>query len=447
MVQPLSGPPTYGAVMPDTRKRSTCLGRPAIAIAAVALVSGASLLPVPAHTAAVADDRLHQRQQDTTDRLRGAQRDYDAASRASTRAQAELQRARTQLMDARNILGREQRALETAHAARQRARQALARATRRRDVARTRIETSRERIEAVRLEWKQRVVTEYETGGATLGALGVVLGGTDPSALMEHLAGTDALNASYAATVGRTAASLALQTALGQELADARAEVRARARHADRLLQRRYRAASAAQAARDAVRTLTVQRRDAATAAAVVRDRDARQLRRLKAEQARIERILRRRAAIAEATSTRSGGPSQQGPDPGEWPWPVPGWISTPFGWRIHPIYGYRSFHNGIDIAAACGTAVRAPVSGKVLAAYFQTAYGNRVLIDDGALGGVGTAMEYNHLERWTVYPGQRVRGGQIIGYVGNTGWSTGCHLHFTIYRSGTPVDPLPLLR
>ena len=212
-------------------------------------------------------------------------------------------------------------------------------------------------------------------------------------------------------------------------------------------LRRIERAEAAAQAARDSVRGLVAQRRDAAAEAAAVRARDAAQLRRLQAEQARIERILRRRAAAAEAAQTAEPTRTHRRLMENDgWPWPVPGWISTPFGWRTHPIYGYRSFHNGVDVAAACGTPVRAPAAGTVLAAYFQSAYGNRVLIDHGAPVGVGTATEYNHLERWAVAPSQRVTSGQVVGYVGNTGWSTGCHLHFTIYRSGDPVDPLTLL-
>ena len=429
--------------MPRQHDRATSRSRRRTLLAGALLAASTSLSPLLVDTAADADDRLHQRGEENADRLRGARRDYDAASEAFLRTQAALQRAKDQLEEARSTLRTRREELAAAQAAHQRAERDLTAATARLDAARDQLETSLERIDAVQLEWKQQVVNEYETGGAALGALSTILNGTDPAGLMEHLAGLDAVNASYDATVSRTAAALALQEALEKELSAARADVRARALEAQQWLRRIGRAESAAEAARDSIQVLVDRRRDAAAAAAAVRARDAAQLRRLQEEQARIERILRRRAAAAEADEPVVS--HRQPMKGGGWPWPVQGWVSTPFGWRTHPIYGYRSFHNGIDVAAACGTPVRAPAAGTVLAAYFQSAYGNRVLIDHGALAGVGTATEYNHLDRWAVAPGQRVTTGQIVGYVGNTGWSTGCHLHLTIYRSAEPVDPLTL--
>ena len=116
--------------------------------------------------------------------------------------------------------------------------------------------------------------------------------------------------------------------------------------------------------------------------------------------------------------------------------------MTSPFGWRIHPIYGYRSLHDGIDVGAACGTPIRAVADGTVLEEYFQTAWGNRIIIDHGFRRGVGLATISNHLSGYAVGTGARVRRGDVIGYVGTTGWSTGCHLHFTVLQNGTAVDP-----
>jgi murein DD-endopeptidase MepM/ murein hydrolase activator NlpD len=110
---------------------------------------------------------------------------------------------------------------------------------------------------------------------------------------------------------------------------------------------------------------------------------------------------------------------------------------------RTHPIYGYYSLHDGTDFGAACGTPIRAAAPGKVLATYYQSAYGNRVIIDHGLQSGVGLATISNHLEGYAVSEGERVQRGQVIGYVGSTGWSTGCHLHFTVLQNGTPTDPM----
>ncbi|WP_447383288.1 M23 family metallopeptidase, partial [Streptococcus pseudopneumoniae] len=82
----------------------------------------------------------------------------------------------------------------------------------------------------------------------------------------------------------------------------------------------------------------------------------------------------------------------------------------------------YRALHDGVDFGAGCGSPVRAAADGTVLSTYFQSAWGNRVIIDHGALRGVGVATISNHLSSWAVAPGQRVSRGQVIGYVGSTG-------------------------
>ena len=418
----------------DDRSRKHLLAGSVLAVLAV--------LATLAGTSADANDRLHQRRHNTAERVKTAHRSYDAASGRYLRAHAALRRARDELDDARSLLQRRRAELHAARGIYRRTQHELLVANQRLDDARAQLTGSRQRIKQLQLQWKRQLITEYQSGGVTLNALSTVLNGTDPSDLMGRLAGLDAIAASHDATLSRATAALALERALKAELEAARAEVRKRADEAALQLRQIRATESAAQSARDDVRLWVDRRREATATAAAVRAREAAQLRRLEAEQAQIEQMLRRRSAAAE----RSGGSRRSTAPATGWPWPVNGWVSTPFGWRIHPIYGYRSFHNGIDIAAACGTPVRAPAAGTVLQTYFQTAYGNRVLIDHGAPGGVGTASEYNHLDRWTVTPGQRVAPGQIIGYVGSTGWSTGCHLHFTIYKRGIPVNPLPLL-
>ena len=81
-----------------------------------------------------------------------------------------------------------------------------------------------------------------------------------------------------------------------------------------------------------------------------------------------------------------------------------------------------------------------------MLSQYFSSSYGNRVIIDHGLLRGVGIATTSNHLSRFAVAVGTQVQRGQVIGYVGTTGASTGCHLHFMIFRNGVPVDPMTWL-
>jgi murein DD-endopeptidase MepM/ murein hydrolase activator NlpD len=121
---------------------------------------------------------------------------------------------------------------------------------------------------------------------------------------------------------------------------------------------------------------------------------------------------------------------------------PVGGPITSPFGMRVHPVTGVRKLHDGADFGAPCGTPVHAAGTGTVVARGSSSAYGNRVVIRHG--GGLETS--YNHLASSSVTVGQRVTTSTIVGRVGSTGLSTGCHLHLMAVDQGRPVDPLSLL-
>lgn len=110
---------------------------------------------------------------------------------------------------------------------------------------------------------------------------------------------------------------------------------------------------------------------------------------------------------------------------------------------RVHPVTGVYKLHDGTDFGSACGTPVYAAQSGEVLEAGFSSAWGNRIVVDHGLVGSTGLATAYNHLSRYAVNAGASVERGQLVGYVGTTGYSTGCHLHFNVYENGTPVDPM----
>lgn len=115
------------------------------------------------------------------------------------------------------------------------------------------------------------------------------------------------------------------------------------------------------------------------------------------------------------------------------------GYISCPYGYRIHPITGAYSFHNGVDIAVGAGTPIKASASGKVTVASYTYVWGNYVTINHGN----GFSTLYAHMTNYIVGYGQYVSQGQVIGYVGSTGYSTGNHLHFTIYYNGSTVNPM----
>jgi murein DD-endopeptidase MepM/ murein hydrolase activator NlpD len=131
--------------------------------------------------------------------------------------------------------------------------------------------------------------------------------------------------------------------------------------------------------------------------------------------------------------------PSGVGERRGGFTMPVEGARKTSgFGWRLHPLLGYSRMHQGVDYGAAHGTPIRAVSDGVVQFAGWAGGHGRKVKL--GHASGMGTG--YSHMSRIAVAPGERVRQGQVIGYVGSTGLSTGPHLHFEVYRGGAVVNP-----
>lgn len=127
---------------------------------------------------------------------------------------------------------------------------------------------------------------------------------------------------------------------------------------------------------------------------------------------------------------------------PGAWASPVPGRVTSKFGRRLHPILGVWKMHTGVDMSGKTGTPIIAVASGKVTHSGPRGGYGNLVTIEHA--GGLET--RYAHQSKVAVSVGDRVLAGQVIGYVGSTGMSTGPHLHFEVRQDGNPVDPLPYL-
>jgi murein DD-endopeptidase MepM/ murein hydrolase activator NlpD len=122
--------------------------------------------------------------------------------------------------------------------------------------------------------------------------------------------------------------------------------------------------------------------------------------------------------------------------------WPVVGWLSSTFGSRRDPLNGGADFHPGLDISADYGTPVKATAEGTIESAGWAGDYGNMILVKHG----YGMSTRYGHLSRIVVGAGQTVHRGQVIGYVGATGRTTGAHLHYEIMMNGSRINPLNLL-
>ncbi|SKA73034.1 M23 family metallopeptidase [Desulfobaculum bizertense] len=119
--------------------------------------------------------------------------------------------------------------------------------------------------------------------------------------------------------------------------------------------------------------------------------------------------------------------------------WPTQGWISSPFGARTSPFTTAREFHKGIDISAPIGTPIYATARGTVTLARREGGYGLCLMVDHGA----GIKTRYAHMHSFVVKRGQKVSRGELIGYVGSTGRSTGPHLHYEVRLNGVPVNPM----
>ena len=150
----------------------------------------------------------------------------------------------------------------------------------------------------------------------------------------------------------------------------------------------------------------------------------------------RIEALL----AQATAPTNSSGGGAPPPSTGGGFQWPANGPMTSPYGYRTHPIFGDSRLHTGVDIGASYGSTVVAASGGSVVFAGTMSGYGNAIIVDHG--GGIATT--YNHLSGFSVGGGSAVTRGQALGSVGCTGYCTGPHLHFEVRVNGSPVDPMP---
>jgi murein DD-endopeptidase MepM/ murein hydrolase activator NlpD len=154
----------------------------------------------------------------------------------------------------------------------------------------------------------------------------------------------------------------------------------------------------------------------------------------LEAESSEITQLL------ASNSSSSAPAPATSG---GQLAWPAAGPVTSPYGYRTHPIFGDRRLHTGIDIGAPYGATIVSAERGTVAYAGAMSGYGNVVVVDHGG----GLATTYNHMSAFSVGSGQRVGRGTPVGAVGCSGYCTGPHLHFEVRVNGSPVDPMPYLQ
>lgn len=263
----------------------------------------------------------------------------------------------------------------------------------------------------------------------SLSTVEVVLESTDPNDFTQRLAITQAYTRGENASLARLLDAKGELSALRGEALRTRSEVsRLKADARQKLFERRS-AAGAARAAEVEVASLIKRRKVALSDAEADREVVRREYDELRAEQKRLEEIARRESR------------GYTGPDfTGEMMWPVAGaGITSRPGARVHPIYGYRACHTGVDMGARTGTPIVAAASGRVAEVAYLSGYGNTVILTHGS----GISTLYAHMSRFGASKGQTVSQGETIGFVGSTGRSTGPHLHFEVRLDGAPYDPL----
>jgi murein DD-endopeptidase MepM/ murein hydrolase activator NlpD len=412
-----------------------------------ALAVGSMLTSFAALPLASADDLKHKKHK-VQRHISRAHTDLDESSAQLRQASAALHAAQVKLGRAQDYLAKTQGQLSAAQVLDRQMQAKLVAAVARLEKAQTDLEAGRAKIAEQQKTLGQIVVQNYQTGDPSLMGLSMVLTSQDPTELTGQLNSVKNVMDKESVILDRLEASKVLLTVQEQEVADAKEEVATERAAAAANLKRKQRLEAQAEDAAAKVKTLVGLRADAQDQAEQARAADLAQLRSLEKERDRISAILkkraeeaRRRAAAAAAAADNADTGSLH--SNGFLDWPVDAPITSPYGWRIHPIYGYRSLHDGIDLGAGCGTPIHAPASGRVIEEYFQTAWGNRIIIDHGFHSGVGLATISNHLSSYAVPQGAYVRRGEVVGYVGTTGWSTGCHLHFTVMANGSPVNPM----
>lgn len=400
--------------------------------AVVALVASAALLAVPQASA----DDLKDKQRQNKQQIESAQADLHSSSQKMAKATARLDAARTQLAGAQGALAAADAKVGAAEERDAEMQAALEQAVAELAQARRALAEGRARMAVQQAEVAATITDFYQQGDPALIAFASLLDAQTPADLARQSEMRDAIVDREAHSYQELVASKVLLDVNEAQVEEAKEEVEDQREAAAAHLEAMEVLRADAQRARDAVAALVSERRAAQDSAAQAKAADQQALAQLKAEEEQIARMLRRRAS-------RSGSRSTPGPSAGVLSSPVTGaTMTSPYGYRRHPIYGYWGMHDGQDWAAACGSPLYATASGRIASSYYSEVYGNRLVLDHGILAGVGLASIYNHATHYTVGVGQAVKRGQIIGYVGSTGWSTGCHLHFTVMVNGQTVDP-----
>lgn len=414
---------------------ATARRRLAVACTAGALVLGAASSPL-AH----ADVKhLRHQQSQAQHSVKRAQADLDESSKQTARAAAALSRSRDQLRAARHDLAVARNHVKAAKARLEQLRRQLQRAQVRLATAEDNLARGQQAAADQRANLVHTVTSFYEQGDPQLVGMMSLLQSVSPADLTARDANNSFVLSSQDQALDGLKATAVLLQVQTEQLAEARDRVARKQAQADaKLLEEKHYKQQAA-AARDRVAKSVKQHKQAWAMAVAARAHDARILARSKATAARVHRQL-----MAEIAREQHRGGGYKGPTGGLLLRPVNGPITSGYGYRINPVMHYYGLHDGDDFGAACGTPIWAAGSGHILTEYYSSVWGNRLFLNLGLINGRNVTVIYNHLSAYRTRVGQAVSRGQVVGLIGTTGWSTGCHTHMTVMVNGVAVDPAP---
>jgi murein DD-endopeptidase MepM/ murein hydrolase activator NlpD len=400
---------------------------------------GAMTVPLSSLSANADVKHLRHQQSQAQHSIKHAQASLDESSRRTRTAYAALSRSRSELRSARQDL---QVARDHVQAARSRLHQVqrqLQRAQVRLVDARSHLVQGRQAMADQHAELVSTVTSLYEQGDPQLVGFLSLMNATSPADLSAKSANNALVLGSQDHALDSLTAAKVLLQVQQSEMTQARdlvAKKRAEA-HANLVLKRAYK--QQALAAKVRVATSVRQHAHAWAEARAARAHDQAVLARSRAREARVHRAL-----MAEIAREQRRGGGYRGPTGGILMRPVNGPITSPYGYRINPVMGYYGLHDGDDFGAACGTPIWAAGDATVLSEYYSSVWGNRLFLNLGLINGQNVTVIYNHLSAYRSSVGQHVGRGQVVGLIGTTGWSTGCHTHMTVMVNGVAVDPAP---
>lgn len=407
--------------------------------AAAAVVSAVLVVGFTNPVLADKKDDLEREKKGVEGKIDGAEKALDSSSAAYSKAAKALETAQAALSAAQAELSSTRGQLAAAQAEDARMQAELEASQAKLDQAVADLAEGEKKLEKSERRVAEFTVETVQDGDAGLQAFGELLSGEDPSTFTERMSLNSSVSDVQVGEMQKLAAAkvmLRLNRDKVEELRDRVAQARAQAAA---ILQEKTTLEAAAEAQAAQVTSLVDARASAAGDAKAAKAADAKILAAYEAERNRVNAKL---AALVQKDKS-DGGKSSGGDSGGTLSYPVSGPITSPYGMRVHPVTGVYKLHDGTDFGVGCGTPIRAAASGTIIEQYYNAGYGNRVILANGVKRGQSVVTTYNHLSGFARSAGSKVSRGEVIGYVGSTGYSTGCHLHFMVIADGVTTNPV----